>query len=373
MLIVILAIAIHHSMHRGELAIIDWRFTLLISEPTKTISSLVVANIIHTCLEVVTRAKLLVISSILVNKILDLIVLRIQCIQQTVIVTTLPIVVLVLIVVVDWDICFGLGSCWGVSILFVLVIADKVIVCESKSRCLEVRLLSIWVHYVVHLIITLRATEAWAIVKELSLLVRILAVFGASMRLLTPIAHLELRLLLTFCCIALFLVWYMQLILGQLWFATDDRRYGLICHWVDRLLSLQLLVILESRLLIVSMMIFAAELMDLVSHDASNAVLQVWGADWDFGIGYLRLDQRMDRAGGVWGLLVDSLVVRLGTSHAWFRTHILPINCRSAWGGLASSRSWLVVREMLLFVVTLVGLRDSVVLFGIWVADLMTG
>ncbi len=193
---------------------------------------------------------------------------------------------------------------------------------------------------------TLRA-ETRAIVKELGLLVRrILTVFTPVVVCqLTTIAHLELRLLLTLSHISFLLVWYMQLILGQLWLSSDNRRYRLIV--VYKLCLILLVRILKSWL----------STLNLATDDTTNAVFKVGGTDWNFGIHGFCFDQRMDWVACVRSLFLDGL-----PSDYRLCPHILSIS--TTWGGLAcSSRCWLVVRHLTLPVFSLL---DPIELFGIW-------
>ena len=179
--IVDLSITLHHSVHCWELAIVHWWFALIVPQTTEAICSLVVSDVICPGLEIITCSKLLIISSILINKLLHLIVLWIECVHKTILIgpSTSILAAILGVLIVSWDISLRNGSCRMISIFFVLVITDEIVVCKAQRGCLEIRLLTVWIYYAVHLIILLMAlrAKAWAIVKELSLLVRILTVF----------------------------------------------------------------------------------------------------------------------------------------------------------------------------------------------------
>ncbi len=174
--IVDLSITLHHSVHCWELAIVYWWFALIVPQTTKSICSLVVADVICPCLEIITSSKLFIVSSILINKLLHLIVLRIESVHKAVLIGPSILATILRVLIVRWDISLGNGSRRRVSIFSVLIITDEIVVRKAQSSCLEIRLLTVWIHYAVHLVILLMALGAktWAIVKELGLLVGII-------------------------------------------------------------------------------------------------------------------------------------------------------------------------------------------------------
>ena len=210
--IVALALTVHHSMHRGKLAIVDRRLTLIIPQSAKSICPLTLPDIVSTCLEIVTGSKLLIIPFVLLDERLDLVVLRIECVHQAV-----PLVVVVVanelvVAVVIVERCVALdGSPGGRISLFFLLVVYKVVVGEPESGCLEVTLLSIGVHHSVHLIciVALRAISR-AVVQKLGLLVSVLVMMVNALSvgscLLTTVANLKVRLLFALGSVPLLLV-----------------------------------------------------------------------------------------------------------------------------------------------------------------------
>ena len=213
--VVALAFTIHYSVHRGELAIVDRRLTLIIPKSAKSISSLTLPDIVSTSLEIVTGSELLVIPSVLLDEILDLVVLRIECVHQAASLVVVVVVVVVgnklvvAVVIVERCVTSLDGSPSGRVSLFLLLVVYKVVVGEPQSGSLEVTLFSIGVHHSVHLIcvVALRAISR-AVVQKLGLLVWILISDSLSVgtRLLTTVANLKVRLLFALRNVPLFLV-----------------------------------------------------------------------------------------------------------------------------------------------------------------------
>ncbi len=129
LIIVNLSITLHHPVHCGELPIVYRRFALIVPQATETIRSLVISYVICPSLEIITSSKLLVIPSILIDKLLHLIVLRVECVHETVLIGCCIILTTILrVMIVSWDIPLGYGSCGRISIFFFLVVTDEIVV-----------------------------------------------------------------------------------------------------------------------------------------------------------------------------------------------------------------------------------------------------
>eukprot|EP00354_Favella_ehrenbergii_P012531 CAMPEP_0170456300 /NCGR_PEP_ID=MMETSP0123-20130129/3984_1 /TAXON_ID=182087 /ORGANISM="Favella ehrenbergii, Strain Fehren 1" /LENGTH=156 /DNA_ID=CAMNT_0010719739 /DNA_START=1790 /DNA_END=2260 /DNA_ORIENTATION=- len=148
-----------------------------------------------TTFEIVTSAELFAVATVLLRDLAHSVILRAQGVQQTVAVAATPLHVAILVmegpIAVLLDCARARVALIASSAL--LIVVYEVIVCESQGGRLEVTLLPIGVHQVVHVI---RAVPC-ASVQELSSagLTSIVAL-GAS--LVFTVSDLELRLLTLF-------------------------------------------------------------------------------------------------------------------------------------------------------------------------------
>ena len=195
-------LTVQFTMHGRELAV-RGRLALrvaAVAQPAEAVRPLVEVLVLvlevrlSQALKVVARPKLLAVATVLLRNLAHGVVLRAECVQQAVASVCLSIVVLVveraLSVVLD---CAGAR----VTLAPLLVVVDEVVVCEAQSCGLEVALLAVGVHQIVHLIRAITCT----VVDELSsLLVSLIAARGSmladSLRLGLAISDLKLGLLL---------------------------------------------------------------------------------------------------------------------------------------------------------------------------------